>query len=42
MKHWFCKFCGHRETTEDNIVIAICKSCVESMEREEEKDGNTN
>jgi hypothetical protein len=32
MKEWFCKECGSRKRTEDNIIMKICKSCVVEME----------
>jgi hypothetical protein len=32
MKEWFCKECGSRRRTEDNIVMKICKSCQIEMQ----------
>jgi len=31
MKCWFCNCCASRRETPDNILIAICGACQESM-----------
>jgi len=39
MKVWKCDMCKDKRITADNIIIAICRSCVESMELIESRKG---
>ncbi len=32
MRSWLCPHCGRRGESKDNIVMKICKVCMEEME----------
>lgn len=38
MRSWHCEECGSWRTTEDKVVMNICKSCQVEMKKIEEKE----
>jgi len=42
MKKWICMSCGRKGETEDNIVMKICRACMNEMEELKKKVENGN
>ena len=42
MKKWICMDCGRIRETEDNIIMKICRACMNEMEELKKKVENGN